>query len=359
MTALLSTRLRSLKPAEWPERHRRAWEAALRPGDLLDEAGAAAEWRPRSRAKTATGYGLWLAWHLANGRNLVGGPEALVTREYVRGWLDKIAAQRSSYTMACRAQELFDAVRVLVPGLDWAWLAAISDRARKRARPSRNKIERLRSADEIERLGDSLMSEAHDPGFRGTPLQQARQFRDGLIIALLVARLPRLKNITQIEMGRHLIQCGKTFTLAFSAGEMKSRRASQVTLPDRLIPWVRLYLDWYRPVLLGNQAEDHGLLWVSMTGTPLAEVSLHNAVRRRTKAAFGKPIPPHWFRDAGVTTVVIHNPRHARDSRELLDHSSHRTWEDHYNQGQAIHGARRYQDVIAELMSEDGSLQSG
>ncbi|MFO1147572.1 MAG: hypothetical protein U1E62_04275 [Alsobacter sp.] len=323
--------------------------AALAPGDLLDEAGVASGWRPRSIAKTATGYGLWLAWNLARGVDISAAPEALVTREAVATWLAEIAAQRSSYTLACRAQELFDAVRVMVPNHDWAWLARISIRARRKARPIRNKIERLRSAAEIEHLGYALMREAHDPTFRGTVLQQARQFRDGLILTLLITRLCRLKNITQIEIGRHLVPRGKTFMLAFGADEMKGRRVSQVALPDHLVPWLRLYLDGYRPVLLRDQGVDHGRLWVAETGAPLAEVSLHNAVRRRTTAAFGKPIPPHWFRDAAVTTVVIHNPRHAKDSRELLDHDSIQTSDKHYNHGQAIDGARKYHDVLQAM----------
>jgi integrase/recombinase XerD len=340
----------SWKPAGWPDAHRRAWEAALKPGDLIEEAGGAAGWRARSIVKTAAGYGQWLAWNAKRGEDLNGSPEALVTRERVLAWLEGIAASASSYTVACRAQELFDAVRVMVPDLDWSWLKMTSIQARRRARPSRNKIERLRSASDIEDLGMSLMRSAHDVSFRGTRRQRALQMRDGLIISLLITRLLRLKNITQIGLGKHLIQRGGRASLAFSADEMKGRRAAQVTVPDWLMPWLTLYLDQHRLELLGNEPVDHGRLWVSGTGSPLAEVSLHNAVRRRTKTAFGKPIPPHWFRDAAITTLVIHNPRYARDSRELLDHVSSETAEKHYNQAQALVGVRKYHEVLGGLM---------
>ena len=53
-------------------------------------------------------------------------------------------------------------------------------------------------------------------------------------------------------------------------------------------------------------------LWISRDGTELALISLHNAIRRRTKAEFGKPLPPHWFRDSAVTTFVRDAPASAR-----------------------------------------------
>jgi integrase/recombinase XerD len=342
-------RLGSLKPRDWPAAHRQAWEAALRPGDLLEDAGGAAGWRPRTVIKTATGYGLWLAWNRSRGEDLSGAADLLVTRERVLAWLEDVAANGSSYTVACRAQELFNAIRVMVPGRDWAWLRSVSVHARRRARPSRNKLERLRPAQEIEALGVSLMQAAHDPSFRGTRRQRALQMRDGLILCLLIARLLRLKNISQITLDQHLLQRGERAILAFSADDMKGKRAAQVTVPDRVMPWLELYLAQYRPVLLEGVDADHGRLWVSGTGSPLAGISLHYAVRRRTQKAFGKPIPPHWFRDAGITTLVIHKPHHARDSRQLLDHDSHETSEKHYNHGQATDGARRYHDALRAL----------
>ena len=58
----MSVERRCLPIASWPERDRLAWEAGTRPADLFEERNAGADWSPRSRQKTARGYGRWLCW---------------------------------------------------------------------------------------------------------------------------------------------------------------------------------------------------------------------------------------------------------------------------------------------------------
>jgi hypothetical protein len=51
---------RSMPVAEWPEADREAWQAALTPGDLLDEGGIRARYAPETNRKLAKNYGSWL-----------------------------------------------------------------------------------------------------------------------------------------------------------------------------------------------------------------------------------------------------------------------------------------------------------
>jgi hypothetical protein len=46
----------------WPEMDRRLWEAALEPGDLLEEGGSRANYAEFSNRKVISGYGRWLSW---------------------------------------------------------------------------------------------------------------------------------------------------------------------------------------------------------------------------------------------------------------------------------------------------------
>jgi hypothetical protein len=336
--------------------HQAALQTALQPGDLIDEPGGAAGWRPHSVRKTAAGFGRYLDWSASKGHDIAAPLERLVTRERVIGFLKHVGETCRSMTVMCRAQELYDAVRVMAPGSDWLWLKRIYMAMLAEAHPERDKLSRLRSAQEIEDLGLTLMREAEAEGSKLSPLKRALLYRDGLIITLLIRRLPRLGNLTALEIGRNLIELGKGTELRFSGDETKSCRPSFTTLPEFLEPSLQRYLEHYRPLLLASNgkgpAEDHAHLWVSAVGTPMAEISLHNAIRRRTTAAFGKPIPPHWFRDAAVTTVVIHNPHHARDTRELLHHESHGMADKHYNQGQSIVGVMRYQASLADFLDQ-------
>ena len=48
---------RCMKPEDWPAADRTAWEAAMTPGGLLDEAGLAAHWRSATRKSVQDAYG--------------------------------------------------------------------------------------------------------------------------------------------------------------------------------------------------------------------------------------------------------------------------------------------------------------
>jgi len=117
---------RCLPIAAWPEQDRLAWEAGTRPADLFEQKGAGADWSPRSRAKTARGYGRWLHWLMH--KNLFDptlAPGARVTKLLVADYVKTLSASCAPYTVVCRLQELYDALRVLAPEIDWRWLAEL------------------------------------------------------------------------------------------------------------------------------------------------------------------------------------------------------------------------------------------
>lgn len=153
MSADAKTKVRCWKVPEWPEVHQAAWAAALQPGDLIDEPGWAAGWRLYSVKKTASGFGRYLDWSASAGHDIVAPLELLVTRERVAGFLKHIGETCKSMTVMCRAQEVYDAVRVMAPGSDWIWLKRIYMATLATSHPERDKVSRLRSAQEIEDLG--------------------------------------------------------------------------------------------------------------------------------------------------------------------------------------------------------------
>ena len=53
---------RCLPIAEWPAADRAGWQAALLPGDLLDEGGGRARYAAATNRRIEKGYGRWLAW---------------------------------------------------------------------------------------------------------------------------------------------------------------------------------------------------------------------------------------------------------------------------------------------------------
>jgi integrase len=192
-----------------------------------------------------------------------------------------------------------------------------------------------------------------------TLLERALAFRDGVMIALLIRRFFRIKNFSTLSIGDNLLIDGKTINFAFLASEMKNKRPMDAPFPKTLVGALKRYLEHYRPILLTESGKAKGIktnaLWISRDGTELAPISLHYAIRRRTREAFGAAIPPHWFRDAGVTMLVRDAPASARLTSSVLGHNSPEIANRHYNQALMIDSARRHAQVIEWLIDSPSS----
>jgi hypothetical protein len=113
---LMSVERRCLPIAAWPEQDRLAWEVGTRHTNLFEPKGAGAEWSLSSKRKTAAGYGRWLYW--LREKDLFDptlAPGARVTKPLVADYVAMLSASCAPYTIVCRLQELYDALRVLAP----------------------------------------------------------------------------------------------------------------------------------------------------------------------------------------------------------------------------------------------------
>jgi hypothetical protein len=205
-------------------------------------------------------------------------------------------------------------------------------------RPARDKVSRLRRIDELAALGERLMEEAEvAPAW--SPRRRAVAYRDGLMIALLAYRPVRLKSFAMMRLGRHLTKVGGCWQILFAADETKSRGPYEAIVPSALAPRLERYLDVHRQVLMRGEraggvdempiAERAPLnpeldaLWVSETGTQLEKGALARRIADQTKAAFGRRISPHMFRDAAATSIATNNPKHVGDASLVLGHLEH------------------------------------
>jgi integrase/recombinase XerD len=358
----------------WPLAHQQAWRRAFVPGGLFDAPGLAANWRPDSTKKTRKGYGVWIHWNQRRRPEILvtmetSRPQDLVTHEAIRAYVEDLRAINSSMTVYNRIQELHDAIRVMAPSaVEAEWLKIAFHNLRQDAKPSRNKLARLQSAGALEALGMRLMAQAEAApasdsrlGDGLTLLERALAYRDGLMIALLIRRPLRIKNFVALTLGDNLVVDVGHANLAFEAKAMKGKRPMESSFPAFLFPYLQRYLDHYRPILLTASAKAKGIssnkLWISRDGTELVEISLHEAIRRRTKAAFGKPVPPHWFRDSCVTTLVRDEPASARLSGSVLGHTSPDIANTHYNSACMIDSARRHINVIDQWRGASPTME--
>ena len=367
-------RAHSLQFSDWPLAHQDAWRNAFKKQGLFAKPNAARKWREYSITKTRKGNGIWLNWiqtrsGLPHHVFLNSRPEDLVTRDYVQMFVDDMSGSSASMTVYNHIQELYDTITNITPHLpktEWIWLKTAWQNLRNEATPVRNKLPTLKEADQLEALGLKLMRDAEAAPVRNyrradglTVIQRALMYRDGLMVALLIRRPFRIKNFFALTIGVNFLIEDAGITFYFQAVEMKGKRSMTVPFPANLLPHLKRYIDHYRPILLTASAkstnEPTDALWVSRDGTALTQGPLRVAIYKRTEQEFGVRIPPHWFRDAAVTTLIRDKPESAKLTSAILGHTDHTIVQKHYNQSQMIHASRRHYQTICELLELSAS----
>jgi hypothetical protein len=359
-----------LPVADWPALDRALWEKGVKPKDLFESGGAGAKWSEDSRFKTARGYRHWLVWLTTLGLcdpNL--GPADRVTPERVAAYVAELTPARAPYTVLCRVQELYDAMRVMSPEKDWDWLLELYRTLSARVRPVRDNFSRLKSIDELVALGERLVKKAEAVSGLSAR-RRAVLFRDGLMIALLAYRPVRQKNFASMRLGQHLTKVGDGWQIQFAATETKTHVPYEAIVPSALVSKLERYLDVHRPVLMHAKSTDDradaplvisGLdaVWVSEVKTQLEQHALACRIVKHTKAAFGRCVSPHRFRDCAATSIAVDNPKHIGDASLVLSHSGHRTTEKHYNRARSLEASRRHTATLERLRRSLMSQQKG
>lgn len=355
----------------WPEADRAAWDAALRPSDFLDEddEGRGASWRPASRRAARGAYARWLGWLVASGVSLDSEAAAVrIMPEQMRAYIDFLAENRSSVTRASYFGILCMTVQAMFPDQDWRWLQAVQRRLRRFSSPSRGKARRLVPADQLLPLGLDLIERAGevlewppDACAERDRTAAARDYRDGLIIALLASRPLRVRNLLGIEIGEHLRQSRARITLHFPGSETKNGHALDTVWPDILKPALTRYLSEVRPLLIAARAPGNpthpyrplgNTLWAGQGGTPLTAAGLQKVLERHTPIRFGHIVNAHLFRDCVATTIANCDPDHIRHAAQLLGHRALRVTERSYIAANGQPALDRHHDLIAAMRAE-------
>lgn len=336
----------SLKFAAWPESDRSLWLHITAAGCPLDNDGVGSHWAPETKRVIARDYGYWLSFISAtNPAALHENPIARVTPDRVRLYLQSML-DVSPLTQTSRIARLHHVIRCADTENDLGWLCKMRRALEKLARrqvPVRNKRPRIVSTGRIIDAGISLMQRTHSGSNRRIYLR-AKDFRDGLMIALLAARPLRLKNFAALRLGSHIRPTSDGYLIDIPGVETKTGRPIETFVPDELCPWFSLYLRDYRPYLLGGRQLD--FLWVHSNGNPYQPGALSQRISKLTARNLGVAINPHLFRDCAATTVATDDPDHVLIIANILGHTTLRTAEDHYNHALCIDANRRVRSCI-------------
>ena len=337
---------RCMPVAEWPPADRAAWRAALQGGDILDEAGAAAHWRPDTCKKVSSSYGRFLT-HLTRQDRLdrTAGPEHRVTPDVLREYIGELREQVAPVTLAQRITDLHEALRVMVPEGEFGFVRRAYRRLSAQARPIRDKRSKVVHPRRLLDLAFRIMAEAETGVISET--SRACRYRDGLILALLASRALRRRNLSTIRIGHHLVRDERGYVLLFDGEETKNHQPLEVRLPSSLTSHVERYLERYRPTLLKGKAD--AALWISYLGRPMAHGAIYDKIRVITRREFGVEVNLHLFRDCQATFMALDDPEHVGVIPSILGHNDPHTAERFYNQAGTVEAARRYQQGIQGL----------
>jgi hypothetical protein len=109
------------------------------------------------------------------------------------------------------------------------------------------------------------------------------------------------------------VRTGQGWRLVIPGPESKTGRPLELLFPEVLVPALERYLTVHRPVLAQVSGAAGGqALWLSAVGRPLHEGTLGFHVKALTRAAFGRAVNVHLFRDCAATSLAIEDPVHVR-----------------------------------------------
>jgi integrase len=340
-----SERPRSLPVPEWPEADRLAWENACRAGSRLKPGGTVSYLAPVSRADFANRYGAFLGFLQRSGRlehDLAAA--AQVTPANVEAYIADLTGRVGSVTIYNSIYKLRRAVQLLAPAVEFSWLAEIEKDLALVMQP-RSKFDRVVFTGRIVEAGLALMTEAQT--FAKDDLARARGVRNGLMIALLALHPIRLKNFANLEIGHTFKEVHESWWIVLPGTSTKSRRPDERRVPKLLKPFIELYLNQSRPVLLRSMSHTN-MLWISSrSGEPMTGKNLGTLVSKITLETLGVDVSPHLFRTAAASTAAVYGGSTPHLASALLNHTDPRVTEEHYNRATSISAARAYA-AIAE-----------
>jgi integrase len=344
-----SRKVRSLPFDQWPEADRSAWAAARRPAERLKRGGAASHLKDITCRDLARRYGYFLDYvqqseGLARDREAAGH----VTPDRVDGFLAELQARVGSVTVYGSIYKLRRMAQLLAPGRDFIWLTEI-EKDLALVMQSRSKFSRLVYSNVLAEAGMTLMAEA-DAATHRSALARARQFRNGLMVALEALHPIRLKNFAALEIGCTFKKINNAWWIVLPAGETKENRPDERSVDPCLTRWIERYLNIHRP----RTDDAPASLWLSSNnGKPMTYNAVERVIKKTTLATVGVDVSPHLFRTAAASTVAVHAGSNAHLASALLHHTDPAVTEAHYNRATSLSATQAFGALIQTLRRDD------
>ena len=176
------------------------------------------------------------------------------------------------------------AAQLLSPKTDFTWLIEIEKDLELLQEP-RSKLNRFVYTERLVEAGLTLVVEAKE--FTDAPFKRARGIRNGLMLAVLALNPTRRKNFAALEIGTTFKQIEGRWWICLPANTTKSKcRPEERPVATWLNPYIELYFEEARPILLARCPKHTSALWVS-TGGPMTGRDVGKLITRITRETLG------------------------------------------------------------------------
>jgi integrase len=338
------SRVRSLPFEAWSSADRAAWTAACHPSQRLKRGGAGAHLKEITQTDLKRRYGYFLDFLDRSGLLDQSAPAAgQVNPENVGKYIGELNERVGSVTTYGSICKLRRASQLLDPRGDFGWLIELEKDLALVMRP-RSKADRLVLTEVLVEAGLTLMTEAESSASRPA---KARQFRNGLMVAMLALHPIRLKNFASLEIGRNLVNVDGSWWIALAAIETKENRPDERRIDDLIASALETYLNKYRPLLEGKD-KSNGLWLSSQDGRPMTYHAVADAVTRSVREATGIAVSPHMFRTSAASSAALHAEQTPHLGSALLHHRDRRVTEEHYNRASSLSAANDFGRLIRQ-----------
>jgi integrase/recombinase XerD len=324
---------------------------------LFDEAGRGAHLALSTREALRASYAQYLRFVSDHHHELLDRPaEARINRQLIAEYASLLRKTNQESSVVITLRHLRLALRLICPNVDWSWLLTITKRIAAVA-PRKTRKQPLATIERLYLLGIELMDHAVASARRRDEIskQTAMEYRDGLLIALLALFILRRRTVTAIRIGKQLVRSGELWALAIPPEDTKNDQALDFSISVEMSQRIDVYLEDFRVCL--PDADSHNGLWASNKRGPMSESAIYDAVRRRTRKAFGVGVNLHRFRHAAASFWSIQDPVNVRGVKDLAGHASYdQTTNRYYVMGQSRLAGRALAKAIDAI--EQTSLRS-
>ena len=344
-------KIRSLPIELWPVADRQAWMSACQPSERLKRGGTGSHMKAITLKDLARRYGYFLDFR--NRQGLLDPDKAAgahVTPENVGAYLAELSDRVGSVTAYGSIYKLRRACELIDPARDLSWLADVEKELAMVMRP-RSKADRWVLTEVLVEAGLTLIAEAENSR-KMSKLAQARQVRNGLMVAMLAMHPIRLKNFAALEIGRSLIEVKGSWWIVLSSAETKEDRQDERRVDDLLTPALDRYLRKYRPVLAGSNIPPSALWLSSNDGAPMSYAGVERVITDTTRSTVGVAVSPHLFRTASASSAAIHGGANPHLASALLHHTDPGVTEVHYNRASSLSAAESLRSITQEYMKD-------